>query len=208
MTSTETLLPVTAPEYFRSDVPAGTSGEWVIEKFEFPERPYDPTADPRPECFKYRPGTYTSLRRGPEQFMTDLYDEWWTQRDGIAEALARGGDVVITGLGIGMVAEAILRPAHSRVNHVTIVELSPDVIALVAPYLQSRYPGRIDVVEASALTWEPPAGKRFTVAWHDIWPNPHGPEVRGDMELLEQRYGRFCDWVGFWPKTYYAAEKE
>lgn len=203
-----TNTPQTSPDYFRSDVPAGVSGLWVIEKIELTERPYDPSTDSRPECFKFRAGTYTSLRRGPEQFMTDLYDEWYTQRDGIAEALARGGDVVITGLGIGMVAEAILRPPDSRVGHVTIVEFSEDVINLVAPFLQERYPGRIDVVHADALTWEPPAGSRFTVAWHDIWPNPHAPEVIPEMDLLTERYSQWCDWVGFWPKTYFAAERE
>jgi hypothetical protein len=200
--------PETVPQYFRSDVPAGVSGEWIIEKFVVAEDPeYDPAKDTRPVCFKYRPGTYTCLRRGPEQFMTDFYDEWWTQRDGIAEALLRGGDVVITGLGIGMVTEAILRPADSKVNHVTIVEYSPDVIRLVAPYLEGRYPGRVEIVQGDAYTWEPPAGRRFTVAWHDIWPNPHDPEVIPQMDLLEARYSAWCDWVGFWPKTYFAAER-
>lgn len=195
----------TSAEYFRSEVPAGASGAWVVEKVSIPAREYDPLADPRPDCFKFRPGVYTCLRRDATQFMTDLYDEWWTQRDGIAEALARGGEVLVTGLGLGLVAEAMLRPAASRVSRVTIVEFSPDVIRLVAPYLYGRYPGKIEVVEADAFTWEPPAGRRFTVGWHDIWPDPHARENAAEMGQLEERYRPWCDWQGFWPKTYLEA---
>jgi len=195
----------TSSDYFRSEVPAGRSGSWVVEKVSLPERGYDSDSDPRPDCFKYRPGEYTCLRRGPEQFMTDLYDEWWTQRDALREALARGGEVLITGLGLGLIAEAMLRQPKGRVSRVTVVELSPDVIRLVALYLTGRYPGRIEVVEGDAFTWTPPADRRFTVGWHDIWPDPYGPAVAGEIERLEQRYRPWCDWQGSWPRGYLRA---
>lgn len=192
----------TSTEYFHSEVPAGKSGAWVIEKIAIPEREYNPKTDARPNCFKFRPGVYTSLRRDGTQFMTDLYDEWWTQRPAIAEAQARGGEVLITGLGLGLIAEAILRTAKDRVSRITIVEFSSDVIKLVAPYLQSRHPGKIEIIEADAFTWEPPHNQRFTVGWHDIWPDPNAPENAQEMERLEKRYRNWCDWQGFWPKTY------
>ena len=192
----------TSADYFHSDVPAGSSGAWAVEKIVIPAREYDPEADARPDCFKFRPGTYTCLRRGPTHFMTDFYDEWWTQRAGIAEALARGGEVLVTGLGLGLVAEAILRPAESRVSRVTIVEFSPDVIRLVAPHLLARHPGQVEIIEADAFEWEPPRGRRFSVGWHDIWPDPYTPENAGEMERLEERYRPWCDWQGFWPRAY------
>ena len=195
----------TSTEYFRSDVPAGRSGSWVIEKILIPPREYDAAADARPDCFKFRPGIYTCLRRDSTQFMTDLYDEWWTQRAAISEALMRGGEVLITGLGLGLVAEAMLRPAESRVSHITIVELSPDVIRLIEPYLHSRYHGKIEIIEADAFTWEPPRKQRFTVGWHDIWPDPHTPENLEEMARLEEQYRSCCDWQGFWPKAYIEA---
>ena len=192
----------TSAEYFRSEVPAGASGAWVVEKVSMPARDYDPRTDSRPDCFKFRPGLYTCLRREATQFMTDLYDEWWTQREGITEALRRGGDVLLTGLGLGLVAEAMLRPAASTVRRVTVIELSPDVIRLVKPYLDRRYPGRVEVVEADAFTWVPPQGRRFTIGWHDIWPDPYTPAVAKDMRRLGGRYSAWCDWQGFWPKSY------
>jgi spermidine synthase len=137
--------------------------------------------------------------------MTDFYDEWWTQRDGIGEALDRGGDVLITGLGLGLIAEAMLRPVQSRVQRITIVEYSSDVIQLVAPHLHSHYPGKIEIIQADAFTWEPHREQRFTVGWHDIWPDPHTPANAEDMKRLEEHYRPWCDWQGFWPKTYQEA---
>lgn len=192
----------TASDYFRSEVPAGRSGAWVVEKLAIPDREYDSSQDPRPDCFKFRPGIYTCLRRDSTHFMTDFYDEWWTQRDGIHEALDRGGEVLVTGLGLGLIVEAMLRPVQSRVRRITIVEYSSDVIQLVAPYVHSHYPGKTEIIQADAFTWEPPREQRFTVGWHDIWPDPHTPENAGEMKRLEEHYRPWCDWQGFWPKTY------
>jgi hypothetical protein len=195
----------TSPLYVRSEVPAGRSGPWVIEKVTIPERAYDADADPRPDCFKLRPGTYTALRRGSIQFMTDLYDEWWTQRRAVTEALVRGGDVLIAGLGLGLVAETILGAPGSAVGRITILELSADVIRLVAPWLRDRHPGRVEVIEADAFSWRPEPSRRFTVAWHDIWPDPYGPGVEAEMARLETHYLAHADWQGCWPREYLRA---
>jgi spermidine synthase len=137
--------------------------------------------------------------------MTDLYDEWWTQREAIDEAANRGGQILITGLGLGLVAEAVLRQPLSRVTQITIVEASPDVIALVGPYLQTKYPGRIKIVHADAFAWTPEHGEHYTVGWHDIWPDPHHPANISEMQLLKDRYHQWCDWQGCWPQAYLSA---
>ena len=177
----------------------------MIEKISIPTRPYDPTKDPRPDCFKFRPGVYTCLRRDQTQFMTDLYDEWWTQREAMAEARKRGGNILITGLGLGLVAEAILRDKNTAVRHITIVEAASDVIALIGLYLQQKYPGRITIVPADAFTWTPERGEHYTVGWHDIWPDPHAASNIPEMQLLEDRYRPWCDWQGCWPQAYQLA---
>jgi hypothetical protein len=195
----------TAVDYFGSEIPPGKSGDWVIEKITMAERDYDPATDSRPNCFKYRPGTYTCLRRERTQFMTDLYDEWWTQRAAIAEASVRGGNILITGLGLGLVAEAILRATKDEQCRVLIVEKSTDVIRLVGPFLRSRYGDKIEIQEGDAFIWEPPADRRFTVGWHDIWPDPYTSTNVEEMKALEARYARWCDWQGFWPRAYLEA---
>lgn len=191
------------PRYFRSALPEGRSGKWELSRFTVRELDgYDPRTDPRPDFAKRRPGTYTQLERGTTVFMTDLYDEWWTQRVAIEEACRRGGHVLITGLGLGMVVESMLRAPGSRVERVTVVERSPDVIRLVAPHLERLFGDRLRVVRADAFAWE--TDDRFTVAWHDVWPSPYGDEVRAQMARLEERFRDRCAWQGCWPREYLA----
>ncbi len=191
------------PRYFKSDLPEGRSGEWVLERFEVGS--VDAAAPPRPEPFASRPGRYTRLKRGPTVYMTDLYDEWWSQRSAMGEALRRGGHVLISGLGLGLVVESILRPAESPVESVTVLERSPDVVRLAAPHLVARYGERLRVAEVDAFAWEPPDGRRFSVVWHDIWPNPFADPVFGEIERLHRRYAGVCDWQGSWPLDYLEA---
>jgi spermidine synthase len=141
--------------------------------------------------------------------MTDLYDEWWTQRAAIIRARSSGGDVLITGLGLGMVVEAILAtPAPAHVRHVTVVEQSPDVIGLVAAQLQAQFGERLQIVEADAYTWVPDSGRVFDTVWHDIWPDPDAPEVDQQIQALRSHYQRWSLWQGFWPLDYRAALAE
>lgn len=198
---------VAGPEYLKADIPPGRSGEWVVERFTQEDR--GPVEQPlTPEWMRYRPGDYTRLRKGPVTFMTDLYEEWWTQRRAIAEAWARGGRVLITGLGLGLVVDAILARAGSPVERVTIVEQSPDVIRLVADPLQARHPGRVEIVQADALTWLPPDGARYTVGWHDIWPNPYDASILPEMDEAERRYAPYCDWQACWAREWAQSRRE
>lgn len=134
--------------------------------------------------------------------MTDLYDEWWTQRRAIAEARVRGGSVLITGLGLGIVVASMLQNPGTRVEQVVVVERSADVIALVAPHLKNHYASQIEIINADAFEWQPAAGQHFSVGWHDIWPNPHEPGVLAQAAQLEQHYAAHCDWQGNWVRDY------
>ncbi len=192
------------PTYRKSEVPEGRSGPWAVEQFQVGPVP-SARPDERPACFRTPPGTYTRLKRGNEVFMTDVYDEWWTQRAALDEARQRGGRVLITGLGLGLVAACLLEPPESPVEHVTIIEASGDVIRLVAPHLNDRFGNQIAIEHADAYTWAPPAGAHFSVGWHDIWPNPYPPEVTEEMARLEMRYAPYCDWQGSWPRAVHRA---
>lgn len=191
--------------YCKSDLPEGVSGDWVLERFEIPApRAVDPPLDTRPDWARTPPGWYTRLRRGHETFMTDMLDEWWMQSQAMDEAQRRGGHVLITGLGLGMIVEAILGQPDSlvqcipSVQCITVVEHSDDVIRLVAPHLLARYPERLEIVQGDAFTWTPPAGVRYSVVWHDIWPNPRDPACADDMQRLHARFAACCDWQGSW----------
>jgi spermidine synthase len=136
--------------------------------------------------------------------MTDLYEEWWSQRVAMDEAILRGGDVLITGLGLGMVAETILRSQPDSTTSVTVVEAASEVIDLVGPHLEATHPSRLTIVHADAFAWTPPEDVRFSVVWHDIWPNPFDPRSVTESRQLMARYERCADWQGSWALDYRA----
>ncbi len=191
------------PVYIKSDLPEGQSGDWVLERFFVPEiTPEQQQADCRPDWAKSPPGVYTRLRQFHEDFMTDLFDEWSTQKIAMEQALERGGSVLTTGLGLGMLVESILRTPGCSVEKITVIEQSPDVIRLVAPHLQAKYGERLEIINADAFCWQIPSNHKFSVVWHDIWPNPAAPQVAAEMTQLHQHYQKHCEWQGCWAREF------
>ena len=191
------------PPYIKSDLPEGRAGDWVLERFTVPDlTTQQQKMDTRPDWAKSDSGSYTHLRRHHETFMTDLYDEWCTQKIAMEEALQRGGTVLITGLGLGMIVESIFNTPGCAVTHITVIEKSADVIQLVAPHLAEKYGDRLHIIHADAFTWEPSPQAHFTVGWHDIWPNPFAPETEPDMQRLQRHYQNYCDWQGSWAREF------
>ncbi len=190
------------PPYQASQLAPGASGEWSLIKVRLPERAAG-TIVGRPDAFRFRAGEYTELRYRGITFMTDLYDEWWTQRRAIERARSSGGRVLITGLGLGMVVEAILStPAPSPVHSVTVIEKSTDVIHLVAAHLLRQFGDRVEIIQADAFSWKPSGRVRFDTVWHDIWPDPDAAQVDTDIDMLRQHHQPWSDWQGFWPSDY------
>lgn len=192
-------------DYTKTDLPCGSSGEWSIRRVLLPPRAS--ANDARPECFHYRPGAYTELRKGGITYMTDLFDEWWTQRPAIDRARQLGGRVLITGLGLGLVVHEILRDPQSRavIDEVVILENSADVIGLVAPSLRAEFGELVRVVEADAFAWKAMHPEQFNIVWHDIWPDPAAVQVAEDIDRLRRHHAPWSTWQGFWPEVYQQA---
>jgi hypothetical protein len=134
------------------------------------------------------PGEYVSLRRRatPEEgsalyedgtpfdgwvpVMSDTPSEIHEHDDAFRRA---HGNVVITGLGLGVVVSALL--AKPEVEHITVVEVDRDVIALTGPYYEDET--RVTIVNMDALEYAAtrkrarvyPPLHDFDFAWHDIW---------------------------------------
>lgn len=178
------------------DVPEGTSGEWAVERFTISKKDAEwynmrslfASGPNRPVS----PGTYTRLTRLGDVVMSDTPAELADHRGPIRMA---HGHCLVNGLGLGVVVRALLD--HPDVARVTVVEIDPDVMALVAPHYQARYGDRLEIVRANALTYVPSKGARFGVVWHDIWPTICADNL-DEMKLLHRRYGRRCDWQGSW----------
>jgi spermidine synthase len=85
------------------------------------------------------------------------------------------------------------------VEHITVIEKSPDVIKLSGPHYLKRYPDKLTIIQADAFTWEPPKGMRYDVVWHDIWNNNCSDNLV-EMDQLEQKYEYIADWQGCWDR--------
>jgi spermidine synthase len=169
-------------------LPEMEKGEWKVEHF---------TTD-RTDFHSLLRGrgvpvgeTFTRLRRNGTLVMSDTPAEMSDHRWAVRKAK---GSCLISGLGIGMVLKNIL--LKPEVTDVTVVEISQDLIDLIAPH----YPDdRVTFVCADVLTWKPPKGKRYDMVWHDIWDNICADNLP-EMQKLHRRYGRKSAWQGSWCK--------
>ena len=160
-------------------------------------------------------GTYTRLLHGTTVVMSDTPDEIRDHMPFVARARGR---VLVHGLGLGMVARALLR--NPEVNHVTVVEASPEVLRLVGPHVQPEGPGilfepaepapprkgrvvleapRLRLVFGDAFTWQPPPVERWDAAWHDIWPYI-SRENLPEMARLHRRFGGKVAYQASWAR--------
>lgn len=188
----------------RVDVPEGTRGLWRVERF---------TVDARGAATHNQiearttvllglparsivPGRYTRLWHDDTVVMSDTPAE---MREHLPLIRRARDHVLITGLGLGMAVAACLD--NPAVAHVTVVEVAPEVIALVGPHYEARYGDRLTIVEADAHAWEPPASARYAAVWHDIWPEV-SPDNLLSMRQLRDRYRAYADWQGCWCYTY------
>jgi predicted methyltransferase len=144
-------------------------------------------------------GTYIGLRRNGAIVMSNAPDEIRDHCEPVWQARSRGGHVLINGLGLGWVAAEIL--SHENVERVTVVEIERDVISLVGPSLKKAFGQRVEIVHDDALAYPDRLvpGTRFSVVWHDIWPNICASNLP-EMVKLHRRYGRRCDWQGSWAR--------
>lgn len=182
-------------------VPEGISGPWSVKRIVVSDE--DAKFENLRACFgsgrPIRPGTYTRLSRGGTTVMSDVPAE---KRDHVAFVRVARGDVLINGLGLGMVLQAVL--LKPEVLSVTVVEKSADVIALVGDVY--RNDPRLTIVEADAYTFQPPKGVRYGAVWHDIWDDICSDNLKG-MGRLHRKYGRRTDWQGSWAKEICQAQR-
>jgi len=185
---------------YKVNVPEGRKGRYAVERFVVTEEGARMFNIFGAEGRLIYPGTYTRLvKDGREAIMSDTPAEITEHMEPIERAT---GNVLIHGLGLGVVANACLM--KPEVSKVTVVELEQDVIDLVAPHYQLVYGNRLDVVCADAFEYEPPNGTRFNVVWSDIWPQIR-PENWNDIQRLKKKYRCCSDWHKCWVEDYIEA---
>lgn len=92
-----------------------------------------------------------------------------------------------------MLKNILLKP---EVTDVTVVEISQDLIDLVAPHYQDP---RVTIVCADAFEYKTPKGKKYGMCWHDIWSGICSDNLE-EMAKLHRKYGKKAAWQGSWCK--------
>jgi len=116
------------------------------------------------------------------------------------------GDVLIAGLGLGIVPTLIAR--KPRVKSITVLEINKSVIQLVGNQLDIP---NFTVIETDAWEYlESPATRKYDSIWGDIWPDMTGGLTEGkqftDMaqsHLRDTETGLIDFWLkDFWQEIY------
>ena len=94
------------------------------------------------------------------------------------------GDVLIGGLGIGMIILPIQE--KEEVSSVTVLEKNLDVIALIAHQLPLN--NKVRILNEDVYTWKP--DMRFDSVYMDIWGDLSTDDYE-DMKRLKRKYGHY-----------------
>jgi len=158
-------------------------------------------ASPRPfaRLWEIEPGEYAQLLVNGRMVMSDTTGERYSNSEALLWA---HGDMLIGGLGLGMLVYAALR--KPQVNSITVIENSPCVIELVEPQIRDD---RLKVVQDDVFTWKPPRGQRWDCIWFDVWGDPSFDTLE-EIARLHQKYKNRRDtaneksWMKSWMHDY------
>ena len=137
-------------------------------------------------------GKYARLKINGHVIMSDTPMEWRTNRECIYYA---HGDVLIGGLGIGMIIMAI--QDNESVKSITVVEKNPDVIAAVKDQLPLN--GKVRIIEGDVYTYVP--DRKYDCVYMDIW-GDISEDTYTDMVKLKRKYGHFLKPLSESPKRF------
>ncbi len=161
---------------YRVDIPEGESGIWAVRKFTI-----DMNITILRHMFDGRAtgiGEFTALRRNGQVIMSDTNAEIHDLLEHIDDLR---GHVLVTGLGLGMTVQALLK--RDSVKSITVIEQSKDVLNLCAGRFKKEK--RVRIINADAYTWEP--DRKFDSAWHDIW-DDISSDRKPEWRRMKQQY--------------------
>jgi len=184
----------------RSDLTECSNSSWAIEKFD--------VTDKDREFFnlqehiggmqggsvrEIKTGTYTRLVRKPNKtVMSDT-----TAETGDLLPLARDarGEVLIAGLGLGVALDLVMQ--DKDVKHVTVIEISQEIIDLVGDHFKNKYGDKLTIINADILEWKAPKDVHYDYCWFDIWDDICADNLE-DMTKLKRKYAKKSSRYGFW----------
>lgn len=153
---------------------------------------------------RIRAGEYVKLGINGKLMMSDTPFERRTNEDFIVHAK---GHVMIAGLGLGMILEA-LKPkiASGEVKDIVVYEKYQDVIDLVGPLFKDM---PLTIKCEDILTYRPPKGEAYDTLYFDIWPSVDEDNLK-EMAMLHQRWKMRKNkggWMNSWMRDHLVAQR-
>ena len=145
------------------------------------------------------PGEYVKLYVNGRLYMSDTDMERSSNQSFVQHAY---GDVMVAGLGIGLILNALREKVGSGdVRSITVYEKYQDVIDVVGPKL-SDLP--IKIVCADILEYKPPKDERYDTIYFDIWPDINTNNLK-EIYTLHRRWIHRLNsggWINSWMKEH------
>lgn len=141
-------------------------------------------------------GDYVRLHVNGMLMMSDTRMEKITNTEFIKNA---HGEVMIAGLGIGLILENLIPLYESgEVTRIVVYEKYQDVIDLVAHRYMDRLP--LEVRCEDIMTYKPQKEEKYDTLYFDIWPDVDEKNL-DDIKVLHNRWKSHKKkgaWVGSW----------
>ena len=125
-------------------------------------------------------GKYVRITNGFGCVMSNTPMEQRTNADFVRRA---HGDILIGGLGLGMILLAI--QDKPEVKSITVVEYSPEIMQMVLPQLPLN--SKVKVIQGNIFEWVPSRGTKYDVIYFDIW-NYVNSDVYEEMKILKNKF--------------------
>ena len=141
------------------------------------------------------PGKVAILKVHGRTFMSDTYHE---RRSNNQFAWRAKGDVLVAGLGLGMILHPVLD--KPEVTSVTVIEKYPEVVELITPTLPHRE--KLVLITADIFNWQAPKGMKWDTIYFDIWADMCGDNLEEIAKLHQRFKGRKKPggWMDSWAK--------
>ena len=139
------------------------------------------------------PGKYARLRVGSEVMMSNTPMEQRTNLNFIYDA---HGDVLVGGLGIGLIILAI--QDNPAVSSITVLEVNQNVIDAVKPQLPLN--NKVKIILADAFKWKP--DRKYDCIYMDIWPYINSDIYYKEMVPIKRKYGHYLKPLSDSPKRF------
>lgn len=165
-----------------------------LEKFEIKERSYFRDNIPKGEYIRL-------LDKGAGFNGCVMSDTPMEHRTNYGILRRASGDVLIGGLGIGMILMPLMN--KEEVKTITIVEKYQDIIDMVGSQLPLN--DKVKIIQSDIFENKFPKGTKFDTIYFDIW-NYVNEDVYEEMKELKKSYRRCLrskkdnpnSWIGCW----------